>query len=38
MPVMVALIAIDFVVVLLLLYYGTQGEDHDDVVQPEESS
>ena len=36
MPVMIALIAIDFVVVLLLLIYGTRGEDHDDAAQPEE--
>lgn len=38
MPVMIALIAIDFVVVILLLIYGTRGEDHDDVAQLEEGS
>ena len=38
MPVMIALIAIDFVVVLLLLIYGTRGEGYDDTAQPEEGS
>ncbi len=38
MPVMIALIVVDFVVVLLLLIYGTRGEDHEEMVQTEESS
>lgn len=38
MPVMIALIAVDFVVVLLLLIYGTRGEEHEEMVQTEDSS
>ena len=37
MPVMVALIAIDFVVVLLLLIYGTRGEGHDEEAHAEDT-
>ncbi len=38
MPVMIALIAIDIIVVLLLLIYGTRGEGHDESIQPEKGN